>query len=139
MNQSQASSQSQSQEITLQKSNDIYERHLTLKGRGFPLWIPEPNQVLHIGYRRTGIRIGDVGIFTHSGGFSFLFNICLPHDDPVNPRMLPNHFAPLAPPIEATDIEKFSVFNNDSHLASASITGSSTAISCVPNTHPIFL
>ena len=121
------------QTIFTQKSNDIYERHLILKGRGFPLWIPESNQLLHLDYRRTGVRIGDVGIITHSGGFSFLFNICLPHDHPVNPRILPEHFTPISPPIEATDIEKFVVFKNGSHLASASIRRSqSAAISCVP-------
>ena len=118
-NQSQVSSQSQ--EISSQKPNDIYERHLTLKERGFPLWIPDPNQNLYIDYRRTGVRIGDVGIITHSGAFSFLFNICLPHNHPVNPRMLPEHFAPISPPIEASDIEKFRAFKNGSHLASASV------------------
>ena len=118
-NQSQVSSQSH--EISSQKPNDIYERHLTLKERGFPLWIPDPNQYLHLNYRRTGVRIGDVGIITDSGAFSFLFNICLPRNDPVNPRMLPEHFAPISPPIEASDIEKFGVFKNGSHLASASV------------------
>ncbi|KAF8810226.1 hypothetical protein BYT27DRAFT_7069747, partial [Phlegmacium glaucopus] len=103
-----------------QKSNDIYARHLELKGRGFPLWIPHPNRRLHTNYRRTGIRIGDVGIINHSGAFSFLFNICLPHDDPVNPRVLPEHFAPISPPVEAIDIEEFFVFEHDSHLVSAS-------------------
>ena len=97
------------------------------------MWIPDPNRVLHLNYRRTGVRIGDVGVITYSGAFSFLFNICLPHDDPVNPRMLPEHFAPISPPIEATDIENFIMFKNGSHLASASVkklqTG--TGISCV--------
>jgi hypothetical protein len=91
------------------------------KGRGFPLWIPEPNRVLPIDYRRTGIRIGDVGIITHSGGFSFLFNICLPHDHPVNPRVLPEHFAPISPPIEAIDFNEFHFFQNGSHLASGAL------------------
>ena len=121
------------QTIFTQKSNDIYERHLILKGRGVPLWIPDPNQLLHRDYRRTGVRIGDVGIINPSGAFSFLFNICLPHDDPVNPRILPEHFAPISPPIEDTDIERVEEFVNDCHLASASIKRSpqSTAISCV--------
>ena len=109
-NQSQVSSHSQ--KISSQKPNDIYERHLTLKERGFPLWIPDPDQNLHLDYRRTGVRIGDVGIITDSGAFSFLFNICLPHNHPVNPRMLPEHFAPISPPIEASDIEKFRAFKN---------------------------
>jgi hypothetical protein len=104
-----------------------------LKGRGFPLWIPDPNRVLPLNYRRTGVRIGDVGIITESGAFSFLFNICLPHNDPVNPQMLPENFAPISPPIQATDIENFKVFKNGDHLASASVRRSQagTAISCV--------
>ena len=127
------------QDILAQKSNYIYERHLISKGRGFPLWIPESNRVLHLDYRRTGVRIGDVGIITQSGGFSFFFNICLPHDNPVNPRILPENFAPISPPIEATDIEKFVEFKYDSYLASASIKRSpqSAAISCV-STYSLF-
>ena len=130
-NQSQVSSQSQ--EISSQTSKDIYERHLRLKERGFPLWIPDPDQNLHLDCRRTGVRIGDVGIITDSGAFSFLFNICLPHNDPVNPPMLPEHFTPIYPPIDVSDIGKFRVFKNGSHLASASvkISQSSSAISCV--------
>ena len=123
----------QSQEISFQKSNDIYERHLTLKGRGFPLWIPDPNRVLHLDYRRTGVRIGDVGIITHSGAFSFLFNICLSPNDPVNSGMVPEHFAPISPTIKATDIGNFIMFESGSHLASSSVKRSQTgtAISCV--------
>jgi hypothetical protein len=47
--------------------------------------------------------------------------------------MLPEHFAPISPPIEASDIEKFGVFKNGSHLASASVkkSQSGSAISCV--------
>ena len=116
--------------IPTQISNDIYERHLILKNRGFPLWIPGPKRSLHLDYRRTGVRIGDVGIITPDGGFSFFFNICLPHDHPVNPRILPEHFAPISPPIEATDIDDLDVYTGYSHLASAS-SSLSTAISCV--------
>jgi hypothetical protein len=47
--------------------------------------------------------------------------------------MLPEHFAPFSPPIEATDIDNVKVFKNGSHLASASVKRSQTgtAISCV--------
>jgi hypothetical protein len=47
--------------------------------------------------------------------------------------MLPEHFAPISPPIEATDIENFMVFKNGDYLASASVKRSQTgtAISCV--------
>ena len=54
----------------------MYERHLTPKDRGFPLWIPQPNMMLPIPYRAKGVCIGDVGIITEFGGFAFLFNIC---------------------------------------------------------------
>ena len=133
MPQNQSQPSPQSQEFFPKKSSDIYERHLMLKGRGFPLWIPDPSQNLHLGYRRTGVRIGDVGIITHSGAFFFLFNICLPHDHPANPQMLPEHFAPISPPIKTSDIETFRVFKNGSHLASGSVKISQrgNAISCV--------
>ena len=62
-----------------------------------------------------------IGIITNSGAFSFLFNICLPHSDPVNPSTLPEHFAPISPPIEAADIEKFVLFKNGYYLASDSV------------------
>ena len=121
------------QDILAQKSNYIYERHLISKGRGFPLWIPESNRVLHLDYRRTGVRIGDVGIITEYGAFSFLFNICHPHNDPVNSGRVPEHFAPISPPIKATDIGNFIMFESGSHLASSSVKRSQTgtAISCV--------
>ena len=141
MPQNQSQPSSQSQEVSPKKSNDIYKRQLILKGRGFPLWIPDQNQNLHLGYRRTGVRIGDVGIITDYGAFSFLFNICLPHDHPANPQMLPEHFAPISPPIMASDIDKYNAFKNGSHLASGSvkISQSGSAISCVRMPIHIFL
>lgn len=107
-----------------QKSNEIYERHLWLKGRGFPLWIPEPNQRLPRVYRKKGINVGDVGIITPSGGFSFLFNICVPNDNPINPRLLPEGFEPISPPLDALDIIEFNEFKPGSYLASSSIENS---------------
>jgi hypothetical protein len=72
-------------------------------------------------YRRKGINIGDVGIITPTGGFSFLFNICLPHDHPINPRTLPEGFAPIYPPIEPMDFRQYSEFKPESYLASTAI------------------
>jgi hypothetical protein len=76
---------------------------------------------LPIAYQRTGIRIGDVGIITPDGGFSFLFNICVPHDDPINPRILPEGFSPLQAALTDVDVVEFSRFNSGSYLASPSI------------------
>ena len=99
----------------------MYERHLTLKGRGFPLWIPQPNIRLPIPYRAKGVCIGDVGIVTAFGDFNFLFNICRSRDDPINPGELPDNFAPIYPPLNSTDVRTFREFNSGSYLASSSI------------------
>ena len=103
------------------KDNEIYERLLRRKGRGFALYIPQPNRRLPIAYRRVGIRIGDVGVITPDGGFNFLFNICVPHDDPANPPNLPQGFSPLQPALTDVDVVEFSQYNPGSYLASTSI------------------
>ena len=48
--------------------------------------------------RKKGITIGDVGIITMHGAFDFLFNICLSHDNPANPSVLPYAFETLSSP-----------------------------------------
>ncbi|KDR72721.1 hypothetical protein GALMADRAFT_228990 [Galerina marginata CBS 339.88] len=101
------------------RSSEIYYRHLATKGRGSPLWIPEPNKALRIEYQRSGMRIGDVGIINSRGNFDFLFNICLPLGHPINPRTMPEHFAPLW--IDPDDIQKYSEFKGESYLSSGSI------------------
>lgn len=58
--------------LPVQKSCDIYYRQLAVMGHGSPLWIPEPNDRLHIEYRRKGICIGDVGIIADDGSFDFM-------------------------------------------------------------------
>uniref|UniRef100_A0A8H8CMT1 Uncharacterized protein n=1 Tax=Psilocybe cubensis TaxID=181762 RepID=A0A8H8CMT1_PSICU len=104
--------------LPVQRSCDIYRRHMAAKGRGIPLWIPEPNKNLPLQYQRQGIAIGDVGVMTASGGFAFLFNICLAHDHPINPPTLPVNFKPIQ--VAALNIHCHSEFKNNSYLASAS-------------------
>ena len=103
------------------KDNEIYERLLRRKGRGFALYVPEPNMQLPVAYQKIGINIGDVGVITPDGGFSFLFNICAPANDPINPRILPEDFSPLQPTLTDVDVVKFPRFKSGSYLASASI------------------
>jgi len=107
--------------LPIQRSYDIYYRHLAAKGRGLPLWLPEPSSTLPNVYRRQGISIGDVGIITNSGGFDFMFNICLPADHPINQDGLPEGFSPLFPPLCPSDIYKHMDFKPNSYLASASV------------------
>jgi len=82
--------------------------------------------VLPIPYRAQGVRVGDVGIFTENGGFDFLFNICVPRDDPINPRNLPENFIPISPSVDPTDIRKFTEFSPGSYLASSLFADSRT-------------
>ncbi|THV06077.1 hypothetical protein K435DRAFT_44087 [Dendrothele bispora CBS 962.96] len=78
-----------------QSDSNLYTRLLLPKGHGYPLWIPETDTNLPVEYRRYGTRIGDVGIVTDDGGFDYLFNICLPANDPVNKGRVPRDFEPL--------------------------------------------
>ncbi|KDR70152.1 hypothetical protein GALMADRAFT_230148 [Galerina marginata CBS 339.88] len=109
----------QSQSQSLRQSCDIYYQHIGVKRRGSPLWIPEPNKKLPVSYRRMGNTIGDVGIITDSGGFDFLFNICLPLGHPNNPSRLPENFVPFH--VESADIREYSAFNGESYFSSASV------------------
>ena len=110
-----------------ERSNEMYERYLSPKGRGFPLWIPQPNIRLPNPYRAKGVCIGDVGIVTPFGGFDFLFNICRTRDDPINPEELPDEFAPIYPPLSPTDVREFRGFSSGSYLSSSSIVKSQTS------------
>ncbi|KAF8972885.1 hypothetical protein BDZ97DRAFT_636061 [Flammula alnicola] len=108
--------------IPIQKSSNIYYRHLSAKARGSPLWIPEPNNYLNVLYRRRGIAIGDVGIITDDGAFDFLFNICLPKNDPMNSGGVPDYYSPLHPPLlPARDIRGHQELGENTYLASEAI------------------
>lgn len=123
----------------IQKSSDIYFRHLSVKDLGYPLWIPEPNNRLPVQYQRQGIEIGDVGIITPSGSFDFLFNIRLPANNSINPSELPDHFSPLHPPLDPIDTRGHLEFKPNSYLASSSVNRSHHGdsetpyvIACIP-------
>ena len=107
--------------LPVQRSCDIYYRHIGVKGRGSPLWLPAANRRLPIEYRRCGICIGDVGLITASGSFDFLFNILLPADHPIHAGRVPEMFSPLHPPLDSEDIEEQEECAADSYLASSSV------------------
>jgi len=85
------------------------------------MWIPGPSMRLPKEYRRNGIGIGDVGIVYRSEGFSFLFNIFLPADHPVNTGRVPDDFEPLDFGHVQNDIETKIVYGKGHHLASSSL------------------
>lgn len=67
---------------TPQTSAAIYAYCLQGKHRGFPLWIPSPNMRLPASYRTSGVSIGDVGVITPEGGFSYFFKSSTRHRTP---------------------------------------------------------
>ena len=104
--------------LPVRGSFDIYNQHLSSKGRGRPIQHPEPSRTLPDAYRRQGVTIGDVGIITKFGYFDFLFNIRLPADHPINQHGNPKGFSPLSPPLQPRDIYTRTEFNQNSYLAS---------------------
>ena len=88
------------------------------------MWEPEPSSTLPNVYRRQGITIGDVGIITASGGFDFMFNICLPSNHPINQEGLPEGFLPIFPQLKSSDIRGRMAYNTNSYLASESVVNS---------------
>jgi hypothetical protein len=85
------------------------------------MWEPEPSSTLPNVYRRQGITVGDVGIITASGGFDFMFNICLPPDHPINQEHVPDDFLPIFPRLKSRDINKRMAYNTNSYVASESV------------------
>lgn len=66
---------------------DVYAEQLVQRGRGFPLWHPEPMDA-------GGVLIGDVG-FLYEGQFHRVFNATLPADDPINSGGVPDGYEPF--------------------------------------------
>jgi len=103
------------QSITMEPNlSQLYQRRLKSKHPhlGEALWVPQTNRSLPTPYRQSGIRIGDVGLVNREGGFDFLFNICLPHDDPINDGRVPDNFEPLTPAFDPRfDIMDFPAYH----------------------------
>ena len=67
------------------KRSELYLRLMLQHGHGYPLYEPDPDP----GYRRTGVRVGDIGWVTPDGVFDFLFNVthsCSPLPDIFEPE-----------------------------------------------------
>ncbi|KAF4612514.1 hypothetical protein D9613_012769 [Agrocybe pediades] len=103
------------------RSSNIYFRNLVGKGRGSPLWLPEPSYNMPIEYQREGVSIGDVGVLLASGSFNFFFNIFLPSNHPFNQGNTPEGFVPLTPPLSPVDVQRLREFTFGSYITSESI------------------
>jgi len=110
--------------------NQIYVEQLLNEKRGYPLWVPQASTNTSREYQARGISIGDVGFFTESGEFDFLFNICLPADDPINPGQdeVPDGFQPISPEFSwRRQVREYTeALNDSSYLASSSISAQRT-------------
>ncbi|ESK87782.1 hypothetical protein Moror_15372 [Moniliophthora roreri MCA 2997] len=92
--------------------NERYAQLLMGEQRGYPLWIPEPNECLPAEYRQKGAEIGDVAVLTDDGMLDVLFNITRPPDDPVNVHYgVPEGFTPLQFP----NSKKVERYHGDGH------------------------
>jgi hypothetical protein len=106
---------------TARADHEIYYSQLLTKKRGYPLWVPGVGRQLPIEYRQGGISIGDVGIFTLTGEFDFLFNIFHPASHPINRGVVPRGFSHLSLEELVSDIQENTVYGPDSYLASSSV------------------
>ncbi|KAJ7447056.1 hypothetical protein B0H11DRAFT_2083142 [Mycena galericulata] len=84
--------------------SDTYSSQLLWRGRGFPLYVPGPQETLPQEYRQRGVTIGDVGSVTPEGIFDFLFNIYLSADNCINANYVPEGFSPLTPDYDPRDV-----------------------------------
>ncbi|KAJ3556402.1 hypothetical protein NM688_g2051 [Phlebia brevispora] len=74
-------------------SAEIYAEQLSTRGRGIPLWYPEPS------WQTGEVQIGDVG-FLFNGGFHRLFNATVPEDHAWNASQgVPENYKPLTPDV----------------------------------------
>ena len=100
---------------------EIYYDQLLLRKRGSPLYLPGPLRNLPIEYRRTGCRIGDIGILYSNGFFDYHFNIFVPAYHPINRGRVPQGFKhfDFAPAVTRRDVAEGQAFTANSFLASA--------------------
>ncbi|KAF8902774.1 hypothetical protein CPB84DRAFT_1678561 [Gymnopilus junonius] len=73
-------------------------------GNGFPLWDPTGSISRPEIRLREGIRIGDVGLVSRRGDFTFYFNIFLSKTDPYQHLCPPEH-EPLLPALDPSEVD----------------------------------
>ncbi|KAJ6537351.1 hypothetical protein DFH09DRAFT_1090937 [Mycena vulgaris] len=84
--------------------SELYSRLLFPKKQGYPLFNPQPYTSLLEPARRTGTKIGDVGVVTMHGAFNPIFNLCLEGNDPANRLGVPLGFEKVV--LGPSDIEE---------------------------------
>lgn len=80
--------------------HEVYSDELACRKWGYALWRPDPvpREVQGRYYhQRLPVSLGDVG-FVRDGGFTPLFNVHLPSDDPLQSRYFPEDFEHIPKP-----------------------------------------
>ncbi|KAJ6614155.1 hypothetical protein B0H10DRAFT_1950941 [Mycena sp. CBHHK59/15] len=112
--------------------SEIYTKLLLCKKLGYPLWDPQPASDLPLEYKEHGVRIGDVGYITPNGAFYFIFNICVPPNDPVNSQNgVPDNFEPLAEFDERRHVRRSDVMFSPGHTVSTKNVKKRTVIASI--------
>ncbi|KAJ7936421.1 hypothetical protein B0H13DRAFT_1469114, partial [Mycena leptocephala] len=80
----------------MESDSSLYSTLLFPQRKGYPLFQPQPYDDLPEDSKRTGIRIGDVGVVTAPGSFDSIFNILHDAGDQIVNRFgVPEHFVRL--------------------------------------------
>ncbi|KAJ7835548.1 hypothetical protein B0H14DRAFT_2363268 [Mycena olivaceomarginata] len=79
-----------------ESASERYARLLFPQKLGYPLFLPQLSDDIIPGWRKTGIRIGHVGVVRADGSFDPIFNIFpYPQDVDPNPKDVPTNFKAL--------------------------------------------
>ncbi|KAJ7631270.1 hypothetical protein DFH06DRAFT_1224064 [Mycena polygramma] len=80
----------------MESDSELYSSLLFTNGKGYPLFQPQLSDNLPDEYKKTGIRIGDVGVVSRIGSFNPIFNILHgPGDHEINRFGVPENFVQL--------------------------------------------
>jgi hypothetical protein len=109
-------------DLTWPSSQETYVKMLLPRCHGYPLWFPEPDNNLPDAYRTQGVRVGDLGYVSDSGGFEYIFNILEPADHGINLGRTPENFEQLSPPLDmAREITSRDMMQPDTDICSVKI------------------
>ncbi|KAJ7683636.1 hypothetical protein B0H17DRAFT_1204942 [Mycena rosella] len=116
-------------------ANELYRR-LRSQKHGIPQFTPEPNENLPTEYRKVGVSIGDVGVWSEDS-FDVLFNTCWPATYSINAAQgVPKDFAPF--PLERRDISRRLYHSPGTVIASAKVTRISLSVGASSVVTPFF-
>ncbi|KAJ7614150.1 hypothetical protein FB45DRAFT_1111275, partial [Roridomyces roridus] len=114
-------------------SSELYRR-LASQKHGIPQFTPEPNDNLPVEYKKVGVSIGDIGIWSDDS-FDVLFNTCWPAEHSINGvHGVPKDFIPF--PLNTRDISRRPYHSAGSVIASAKVAEVNLAVGASSTVSP---